>query len=126
MRGAPAGRRARGDLRCGGGNGRPPSCDRGAPRYFARFVSDSKSISFSQSERFRSFSEVKPVVGTALRARDVYKRQDHGGADNYLIGNDISGGGLTSYNNNNCNFEKYEGTPLEDDCDTDKRIIELG
>ncbi len=51
---------------------------------------------------------------------------DHGGADNYLIGNDISGGGLTSYNNNNCNFEKYEGTPLEDDCDTDKRIIELG
>ena len=68
MRGAPAGRRARSDLRCGGGNGRPPSCDRGAPRYFARFVSDSKSISFSQSERFRSFSEVKPVVGTALRA----------------------------------------------------------
>ena len=51
---------------------------------------------------------------------------DHGGADNYLIGNDISGGGLTSYNNNNCNFEKYEGAPLEDDCDTDKRIIELG
>ena len=32
----------------------------------------------------------------------------------------------TSYNNNNCNFEKYEGAPLEDDCDTDKRIIELG
>lgn len=51
---------------------------------------------------------------------------DHGGADNYLLGNDISGGGVTSYNNNNCNFEKYSGTPLEDDCYTDERIIDLG
>ena len=51
---------------------------------------------------------------------------DHGGADNYLIGNHIYGMGVTGYNNNNCNFEKYEGAPLEDDCDTDKRIIELG
>lgn len=34
---------------------------------------------------------------------------DEGGADNYLTGNDISGGGVTSYNNNNCNFEKYDG-----------------
>ena len=50
---------------------------------------------------------------------------DEGGADNFLIGNDISGGGVTSYNNNNCNFEKYTGTPLEDDKDTDLRIIDL-
>ena len=39
---------------------------------------------------------------------------DEGGADNYLTGNDISGGGVTSYNNNNCNFEKYDGPALED------------
>ena len=51
---------------------------------------------------------------------------DEGGADNFLIGNDISGGGVTSYNNNNCNFEKYTGEPLEDDAYTDARIIDLG
>ncbi|WP_302718509.1 molybdopterin-dependent oxidoreductase [uncultured Senegalimassilia sp.] len=51
---------------------------------------------------------------------------DEGGADNFLTGNDISGGGVTSYNNNNCNFEKYDGPALEDDCNTDRRIIELG
>ena len=51
---------------------------------------------------------------------------DHGGADNYLIGNDISGCGVTSYNNNNCNFEKYEGAPLESDVDVPARIVELG
>ena len=50
---------------------------------------------------------------------------DEGGADNFLIGNDISGGGVTSYNNNNCNFEKYTGTPIKDDCDLPQRIIEL-
>ena len=38
---------------------------------------------------------------------------DEGGADNYLTGNDISGGGVTSYNNNNCNFEKYDGPAFE-------------
>ena len=51
---------------------------------------------------------------------------DEGGADNFLIGNDISGGGVTGYNNNNCNFEKYTGTPIEDDCNTDMRIVDLG
>lgn len=50
---------------------------------------------------------------------------DEGGADNFLIGNDISGGGVTSYNNNNCNFEKYTGTALENDCDMPQRIIEF-
>ena len=51
---------------------------------------------------------------------------DEGGADNFLTGNDISGGGVTSYNNNNCNFEKYDGPALEDDCYTDARILDLG
>ena len=51
---------------------------------------------------------------------------DEGGADNFLTGNDISGGGVTSYNNNNCNFEKYDGPALEDDCYTDARILNLG
>ena len=51
---------------------------------------------------------------------------DEGGADNYLTGNDISGGGVTSYNNNNCNFEKYDGPALEDDCSIDARILDLG
>lgn len=51
---------------------------------------------------------------------------DEGGADNFLTGSDISGGGVTSYNNNNCNFEKYDGPALEDDCYTDARILDLG
>lgn len=50
---------------------------------------------------------------------------DHGGADNYLLGNEITGSGITPYNNINCNIEKYDGPALEDDCYTDKRIIEL-
>ena len=51
---------------------------------------------------------------------------DLAGADNYLIGNDISGCGVTSYNNNNCNFEKYEAVALEADCDLPMRIVDLG
>ena len=50
---------------------------------------------------------------------------DHGGADNYLLGNEITGSGITPYNNINCRIEKYDGPALEDDCYTDKRIIEL-
>ena len=50
---------------------------------------------------------------------------DMAGADNYLLGNDIYGMGVTGYNNNNCNYEKYDGPELEDDCYTDSRIIEL-
>ena len=50
---------------------------------------------------------------------------DMGGADNYLLGDVISGCGVTGYNNNNCNYEKYDGPELEDDCYTDSRIIDL-
>ena len=48
---------------------------------------------------------------------------DMAGADNYLTGNDISGCGVTSYNNNNCNFEKYTGTALGADCDLPARTF---
>lgn len=50
---------------------------------------------------------------------------DHAGADNYLTGNDISGSGVTPYNNLNCNIEKYDGPGLEEDVLTDRRIVEL-
>jgi len=50
---------------------------------------------------------------------------DKGGADNYLLGNEITGSGITPYNNINCRIEKYDGPELEDDAYTDKRIIEL-
>ncbi|MBR5473835.1 MAG: molybdopterin-dependent oxidoreductase [Lachnospiraceae bacterium] len=50
---------------------------------------------------------------------------DMAGADNYLLGNDIYGMGVSGYNNNNCNYEKYDGPELEDDCYTDSRIIDL-
>lgn len=48
---------------------------------------------------------------------------DRGGADNYLIGNDIPSMGISGYNNCNCNFEKYTGTPLEDDYLQPQRIF---
>ena len=50
---------------------------------------------------------------------------DYGGSDNYLLGNEITGSGITPYNNINCNIEKYDGPGLEDDVYTDSRIIEL-
>lgn len=50
---------------------------------------------------------------------------DEGGADNFLIGNDISGGGVTGYNNSNCNFEKYKGAALQNDCDMPQRIVNV-
>ena len=50
---------------------------------------------------------------------------DYGGADNYLLGNEVTGSGITPYNNINCRIEKYDGPELEDDAYTDKRIIEL-
>ncbi len=37
---------------------------------------------------------------------------DHGGADNTLVGTPAYGMGATGYNNNNCNFKKYDGEPL--------------
>jgi anaerobic dimethyl sulfoxide reductase subunit A len=40
---------------------------------------------------------------------------DRGGADNYLIGNTMSGMGVSGYNNCNCDFEKYTGEALPED-----------
>ena len=48
---------------------------------------------------------------------------DKAGADNYLLGDVISGGGVTGYNNNICNIEKYDGDALEDDYTWPQRII---
>ena len=50
---------------------------------------------------------------------------DYGGSDNYLLGNEITGSGITPYNNINCNIEKYDGPALEDDIDVPARLIEL-
>ena len=50
---------------------------------------------------------------------------DHSGSDNYLLGNEISGSGVTPYNNINCNIEKYEGPELEDDIYTNSGRVEL-
>lgn len=50
---------------------------------------------------------------------------DRSGADNYLLGNEMSGSGVTPYNNINCKIEKYDGPALEEDCLTDKRILSL-
>ncbi|MBO5543221.1 MAG: molybdopterin-dependent oxidoreductase [Oscillospiraceae bacterium] len=50
---------------------------------------------------------------------------DAGGSDNYLLGNEITGSGITPYNNINCNIEKYDGPALEDDVYTDSRIVDL-
>ncbi len=48
-----------------------------------------------------SWAEIDPKTGI-----------DHGGADNYLIGNTMSGMGVSGYNNGNCDFEKYTGEAL--------------
>ncbi|MBR5475105.1 MAG: molybdopterin-dependent oxidoreductase [Lachnospiraceae bacterium] len=50
---------------------------------------------------------------------------DKGGADNYLFGPILYNSGVSGYNNCNCNYEKYDGPELEDDCYTDSRIIDL-
>ena len=50
---------------------------------------------------------------------------DHAGNENYLLGNEISGSGVTPYNNINCKIEKYDGPALEDDCNVPPTIIEL-
>lgn len=50
---------------------------------------------------------------------------DRGGADNYLIGNDLLGMGASGYNNCNCNFEKYDGESLVEDCLRPQRIVDL-
>ncbi|MCI8515250.1 MAG: molybdopterin-dependent oxidoreductase [Lachnospiraceae bacterium] len=40
---------------------------------------------------------------------------DRGGSDNYLIGDTMSGMGVSGYNNCNCDFEKYSGDALPED-----------
>ena len=47
---------------------------------------------------------------------------DAGGSDNYLLGSEMSGSGITPYNNINCNIEKYSGPEPEDDADPGGRI----
>lgn len=47
------------------------------------------------------------------------------GADNVLVGFDMSGSGVSGYNNINVNFEKYDGEALVPDCERPQRIIEL-
>lgn len=43
------------------------------------------------------------------------------GSDNYLIGSEYSGMGVSGYNNQICNVEKYTGAPLGRDCDKPAR-----
>ena len=46
---------------------------------------------------------------------------DMAGSDNYLIGSEYSGMGVSGYNNQICNIEKYNGTQLGKDCDKPAR-----
>jgi anaerobic dimethyl sulfoxide reductase subunit A len=48
---------------------------------------------------------------------------DRAGSDNYLLGSEYSGFGVTGYNNHICNIEKYSGAALEPDCDWPQRIV---
>lgn len=48
---------------------------------------------------------------------------DKAGSDNYLIGNEYGGMGVSGYNNQICNIEKYEGDALELDCDLPARWV---
>jgi anaerobic dimethyl sulfoxide reductase subunit A len=48
---------------------------------------------------------------------------DRAGSDNYLIGNEYSGFGVTGYNDCNCNIEKYSGTPLMQDSELPPRYV---
>lgn len=48
---------------------------------------------------------------------------DKAGADNYLCGNISTGGGVSGWNTQNVNLEKWTGSPLPDDVDVPQRII---
>ena len=48
---------------------------------------------------------------------------DQAGADNYLIGAEYGGFGVSGYNNQICNIEKYTGDALEPDCEWPQRIV---
>lgn len=49
---------------------------------------------------------------------------DHAGSDNYLIGSEYAGMGVSGYNNQICNIEKYTGEQLGADCDMPARWSE--
>ncbi len=46
---------------------------------------------------------------------------DRAGSENYLLGSEFGGMGVSGYNNTNCTFEKYDGKELIDDCDMPAR-----
>ncbi|MDO5043006.1 MAG: molybdopterin-dependent oxidoreductase [Slackia sp.] len=48
---------------------------------------------------------------------------DRAGSDNYLIGAEFGGFGVSGYNNQICNIEKYDGEALEPDCEWPQRIV---
>jgi len=50
---------------------------------------------------------------------------DLAGSDNYILGNECDGMGVSGYNNKNCKIEKYSGTALEADCDLPMRTPEV-
>lgn len=46
---------------------------------------------------------------------------DHAGSDNYLIGSEYAGMGVSGYNNQICAISKYSGAALGRDCDMPAR-----
>ena len=50
---------------------------------------------------------------------------DHAGSDNILLGPKCAGLGISGYNTNHVDFEKYDGPELEDDWKWPLRIIEF-
>lgn len=50
---------------------------------------------------------------------------DKAGSDNYLLGNECDGMGVTGYNNKVCRIEKYSGDGLEDDWTLPMRTPEV-
>jgi anaerobic dimethyl sulfoxide reductase subunit A len=48
---------------------------------------------------------------------------DKAGSDNYLLGAEYGGMGVSGYNNYVCNIEKYDGDPIDEDCDVPKRLV---
>ena len=105
-------------------------------------ASDAKEKGVAEGDTVRVWTEFGEVLRTAALMENLMPGHvgiphgawsnvdeetgiDHGGADNYLIGNHIYGMGVTGYNNNNCNFEKYSGPSIKPDWEVDSRIIEL-
>ena len=49
---------------------------------------------------------------------------DQAGSDNYLLGNEYGGMGVSGYNNYVCNIEKYSGAAIPEDCDVPQRAAD--